>query len=156
MDEYPLARDPMYLLVSLARQWLRDIKLPSESGSALAREVAYAGPSNPDLGLGEYRAVIRTIFETGREWASTQGQGEHWRSQSFLALTGSALTFIGRDTPGLETAAVNDWLFDLAAAVEAEHLKDFRPADEVTWPVAGGFEHFAVQWINLSKPTRHR
>jgi len=128
--EYPLARDPMYLLVSLATQWLKDIRLPSSRSRALAREVARAGPPTPDLGLADYRKVINTIFETGRKWAASQALGRHWLPQSFLALVGSALTFIGRDIPDLESAAVNDWLFDLAAVVVKEHL--------VSYALAGG------------------
>ena len=125
--ECPLARDPMYLLVSLATQWLKDIRLPSNRSDAFAKEVARAGAQTPDLGLADYRKVIDTIFETGRRWAASQALGRHWLPQSFLALAGSALTFIGRDIPGLEPAAVNDWLFDLAAIVANEHLAGYAP-----------------------------
>ena len=91
----------MYLLVSLATQWLRDTKLPSSHSRALIRELARIGPQVPDLGLADYREVIDTIFETGRLWAANQAaMGEHWVPQSFLALAGAALTFIGRDIPG--------------------------------------------------------
>jgi hypothetical protein len=126
--EYPLARDPMYLLVSLATQWLRDTRLPSSRSHALIRELARAGPPVPDLGLSDYRKVIDTIFDTGRTWAATQAaMGGHWLPQSFLALAGAALTFIGRDIPDLEPAATNDWLFDLAAVVAKEHLTRYAP-----------------------------
>jgi hypothetical protein len=127
--QYPLARDPMYLLVSLATQWLKDITLPSRKSRALARELARAGPQPPDLGLADYRDVIGTIFETSRSWAASQHQGRTWLTQSFLALAGVALTFIGRDIPGLESAAVNTWMFDLAAVVAKEHLIDYVSAE---------------------------
>ena len=127
--EYPLARDPMYLLVSLATQWLKDITLPSRKSRALAMELARTGPQPPDLGLADYRNVIGTIFETSRSWAASQHQGRTWLTQSFLALTGVALTFIGREIPGLETAAVNKWLFDLASVVAKEHLIDYSATD---------------------------
>jgi hypothetical protein len=129
--QYPLARDPMYLLVSLATQWLKDITLPSRKSRALARELARAGPQPPDLGLADYRGVIGTIFETSRSWAASQHQGRTWLTQSFLALAGVALTFIGRDIPGLEPAAVNTWLFDLAAVVAKEQLIDYASAEGV-------------------------
>ena len=126
--EYPLARDPMYLLVSLATQWLRDTRLPSSRSHALIRELARAGPPAPDLGLADYRKVIDTIFDTGRRWAAKQAaMGGRWPPQSFLALAGAALTFIGRDIPELEQAAVNDWLFDLAAVVAKEQLTSYAP-----------------------------
>ena len=127
--EYPLARDPMYLLVSLATQWLRDTRLPSGRGHALIRELARPGsPPAPDLGLADYRKVIDTIFDTGRTWAATQAaMGGDWLPQSFLALAGVALAFIGRDIPELEPAAANDWLFDLAAVVAKEHLTSYAP-----------------------------
>jgi hypothetical protein len=127
--QYPLARDPMYLLVSLATQWLKDITLPSRKSQALARELARAGPQPPDLGLADYRDVIGTIFETSRSWAALQHQGRTWRTQSFLALAGVALAFIGKDIPGLDPAAVNTWLFDLAAVVAKEHLIDYASAE---------------------------
>ncbi len=127
--QYPLARDPMYLLVSLATQWLKDITLPSRKSQALARELARAGPQPPDLGLADYRDVIGTIFETSRSWAASQHQGRTWRTQSFLALAGVALTFIGKDIPGLDPGAMNTWLFDLAAVVATEHLIDYASAE---------------------------
>jgi hypothetical protein len=125
--EYPLARDPMYLLVSLATQWLRDTRLPSSRSHALIREIARAGPPAPDLGLAGYRKVIETIFDTGRTWAAAQAaMGRHWMPQSFLALAGTALTFIGRDIPEVKPgAAANDWLFDLAAVVAKEYLTSY-------------------------------
>lgn len=127
--QYPLARDPMYLLVSLATQWLKDITLPSRKSRALAMELARPGPQPPDLGLADYRNVIGTIFETSHSWAASQHQGRTWLAQSFLALAGVALTFIGREIPGLEPAAVNKWLFDLAAVVAKEHLIDYAATD---------------------------
>jgi hypothetical protein len=134
--EYPLARDPMYLLVSLATQWLRDTTVPSGRSGAMMRELARAGPQTPDLGLGDYRQVVDTIFETARAWAVKERTGRQWPEQSFLALVGAALTFVGRDIPGLERGAMNDWLFDLAAVVTQEHLKDYVPTGgEVPEPV---------------------
>lgn len=147
--QYPLTRDPMYLLVSLARQWLKDTRLPSNRSSALAREVARAGPQTPDLGLMEYREVIETIFETGRKWAASQTVGRHWISQSFLALAGSALTFIGRDMRDVEPAAMNDWLFDLAAVVAKEHLASYAPVAGVApAPVGGATAYDVMQHTN--------
>jgi hypothetical protein len=131
--EYPLARDPMYLLVSLATQWLSDTRLPSSRGHALIRELARAGPTVPDLGMADYRKVIDAIFDTGRTWAATQAKmGGHWPAQSFLALVGTALTFIGRDIPGLQLDAANNWLFDLAAVVAEEHLTAYASGDALS------------------------
>jgi hypothetical protein len=127
--QYPLARDPMYLLVSLATQWLKDITLPSRKSHALARELARPDRTPPDLGMADYRDVIGTFFETSRSWAASQHQGRTWLTQSFLALAGVALTFIGRDIPGLESAAVNTWLFDLAAVVAKQHLINYASAE---------------------------
>jgi hypothetical protein len=93
--------------------------------------LARAGPPVPDLGLADYRKVIDTIFDTGRTWAATQAaMGGDWLPQSFLALAGAALVFIGRDIPALESAAANDWLFDLAAVVAKEHLTSYAPTDD--------------------------
>jgi hypothetical protein len=147
--EYPLARDPMYLLVSLATQWLSDTTLPSGRSGALMKELARAGPQTPDLGLGDYRQVVDTIFETARAWAVKERTGRQWPEQSFLALVGAALTFIGRDIPGLEPGAMNDWLFDLAAVVAQEHLKDYAPiGGEVPEPT----RHVVPDVMPLARP----
>ena len=131
---YPLTRDPMYLLVSLATQWLQRIRLPSDGSSDLIKEFANRRVDVDRIGYSDYRQVIDATFAAGRQWATNQKLGRHWMPQSLLSLAGSALTFIGREIPGLEPRAMNDWLFNLAAVVLTEYTREYRSIVDIAQP----------------------
>lgn len=136
---YPLTRDPMYLLISLATQWLRGIKLPSDGSRILIEQLARHQVDTGHMGLSGYRQVINGIFRAGHTWAVSQQIGRHWLPQSLLSLIGCALTFIGRAVPGLDSGAMDDWLFDLAAVIATEYAKgDYGHIGGLTPAPVGG------------------
>ena len=125
-SEYPLTRDPMYLLLSLATRHLKRIRTSSEFGRSLIKLLAFSRDSVDSFDIAGYKRVFDGIVKTGYEWARSKERGHHWFPQSQLSVIGCALTFIGRRIDSLEIAETDDWLFDLAAVAATEYCSKYE------------------------------
>ncbi|MEU8142375.1 hypothetical protein [Nonomuraea sp. NPDC048901] len=117
-----LTWDQMYLLVSLATRWLRDIDLSSSKARSLIRCLANHQADNEDPDFEKEHEVIRSVFHAGYKWAASKSYGDRWVPQCHLSLAAAALVFLGRDIPNLH-GPIDGWLFDLAAVALTEYLQ---------------------------------
>jgi hypothetical protein len=123
---HPLTRDPMYLLLSLATQWLQEMRIPSRMSQSLIKLLAFSQDSVKSISMIPYQRVCNEIVKTGHEWAKLKGRGHHWIPQSQLSIIGCALAFIGREIGSLAVTETDDWLFDLAAVAATEYCKTYE------------------------------
>ncbi|MEV4364566.1 hypothetical protein [Nonomuraea sp. NPDC049625] len=117
-NDAPLARDPVYLLLSLAREWLSDLADGSPGRHDLMAAIVNPQASPATSVFGSVK-VSAAFHEAGQNWADRSGFGEHWRQQELLSLIGCALIFVGRARlPG----DVRQWFFDLSVRATHEYL----------------------------------
>ena len=126
-DKHPLTRDPMYLLLSLATQWLQGITITHRTSQSLIRLLANSEDRVKSSQLLFYEKVRDEIYNTGYEWANDKSYGHYWKPQSQLSMIGCALAFIGRKIGDIEVTATDDWLFDLAAVAATEYCRVNKP-----------------------------
>jgi len=119
----PLARDPMILLLSIAKEWMRGIK----AGSLPSRELIRVIVNDPSSGsvLPTHQKASREIHAVGYRWAAEQASsGDDWTAQSLLSLAACALRYASRKHADMEDAdAVRAWYFDLAAVAALRYLE---------------------------------
>jgi hypothetical protein len=130
----PLTRDPMYLLLSLATQWLQQINISGEASRSLVKLLAFAEDSVKSIYIAPFQRVRNEILRAGQEWANSQSRGHHWTQQSQLSVVGCALTFIGRQIGPLLTADTDSWLFDLACVAATEYSRAHERNSSVPLP----------------------
>ncbi|MFC4586279.1 hypothetical protein [Sphaerisporangium corydalis] len=117
-DDAPLARDPMHLLLAMARRWVEQVKPHSSNRSALIRAIVTPEEAGSTAVTG-YGAVSQAVHEVGQSWADGKGCGDQWRIESLLSLVGGGLLFAGRH----EVADDREWFFELAAYAGQEYLR---------------------------------
>lgn len=125
----PLARDPMYLLMSIAEHWLTSTKLGSNVSNDLISVIVDRTSHLPET--KPHLEVSKEIYDASYNWTAKTGAGDEWPNQILLALAGCALRYAGHRRP--DTANVDEmrgWFFDVAAVAAQRFLQRVGIWDE--------------------------
>ena len=127
LDNYstdaPLARDPMYLLLSVAADWLREITPGSNTSHQLID--AIVKPPGDIPALTEYGKICRAVHEQAYLWGKVGGRGDDWTQQSMLSLAACSLRYASRELDGTaDPNATRSWFYELAAVAVRRYLQE--------------------------------
>lgn len=127
LDDYnadaPLARDPMYLLLSIASDWLREITPGSNRSHQLID--AIVKPPGTIPAVTEYGKICHSIHNKAYQWGKLGGHGDDWTQQSMLSLAGCALRYASRKLDGIaDASAASRWFLELAAVAAKRYLQE--------------------------------
>lgn len=119
----PLARDPMYLLLSIALDWIGSgINPGSPLSQKLIPIIVKPRECNEQK---EYQVVSQAIHEAGREIAADNGWGKQWREQSLLLLVGCALRYASKTIANFsDSNALRGWFFEVAVLAARAYLEE--------------------------------
>jgi hypothetical protein len=119
----PLALDPMILLLSIAKNWLREISIGPESSRRLIKVITNGSPD--DSFSPTFHKVSNIIHETGHQWAAERGSGSDWTAQSLLSLAACGLRYASRKHEDMtDPVSVRAWYFQLAAFAARRYLEE--------------------------------
>jgi hypothetical protein len=127
--DVPVARDPMTLLLSIARTQLSGLDPYSPYRSNLAEQVVAPWGFSVAAPIAAFWPVASKVHIAGHAWAAEHGATNDWRNHCLLVLIGAALRNVGREGQPL----ADDWWYLEVAAVATRCLLDtgirFKPRE---------------------------
>jgi len=110
----------MYLLLSIAEDWLSSVDPASPAAQAIIRAIVEPQAATTEISQ-HFVAVSKAIWEAGEQWARNLFTNVDWSAQSLLALIAGAIRYVSRPLPH----ALRSWYFDLACVAAQQLLWRF-------------------------------